>query len=256
MQTHERESDPKEELRFLNDNMIIVRVTRLIKRTRMFICGALAVFAGAGIAVGGIFSFDSIMIAITSIIGAFCASVGVWWFVSHINSVTHKAVCVISGGKVSEFIFSRKGGFIYNTVEGEVIYEKGKLIKNRHKWAYYEPSYPYADFLDRDYSGFLKARTGEGYEGGESYAYSGDDEIKAFYDDECKKVKFSLKVEDNKPYRMEYKGQEIYVYSKLNQAGQTVFIPSALKGKVTPPPYLNVRYVDVKDDFKKLWEQI
>lgn len=250
-------ADAKQDLKQINDNLKIVRVTRLVKRARMVVCSCLAVFAGLGIAVGGIFSFDAILIAVTSIIGMFCASVGVWWFVSHMKSVTHKAICVLDGGKVQEFIFSRKGGFIYNTVEGELIYEKGKLIKNRHKWAIYQPSYPYVDFLDRDYSNFLKARTGEGYDGGESYvSYPEEERIKAFYDEQCKKQKFSLTLQEGVPYKMEYKMQEVYIYSRINDAAQPVYIPSALKGKITPPTYLNVQYADVKDNFKQLWDKI
>lgn len=250
-------ADAKDDLKRINDNVKMVRVTRLVKRSRMVICSALAVFAGLGIAVGGIFSKDSLLIVITSLLGMFCASVGVWWFISHIKSVTHKAICLIDNGKVTEFIFSAKGGFIYNTIEGEVIYERGKLLKNRHKWAAYEPSYPYVDFLDRDYSAFLKARTGESYDSGETYVgYPETEQIRAYYDDECKKQKFCLQLENGKPVKFHYKTDEVYVYSRLNEAEQTVFVPAALKGKISVPEHCNVEYADVKNNFKQLWDRL
>ncbi len=246
--------DAKADLKTLNDGIKIVRVTRIVKRTRFFVGAAVAELAAIGLIVGGCLSKDKVFLISFIILGAFLASVGAWYFLSHINNVTHKAVCIIENGKVKEYIYSRKGGFIYNTVEGETICERGKVLKERHEYTKYEPSYPYVDFLDRDYRSYLKARGGSAYDADEYYFEDKDAETISVYNDEKKKKhKFTLYLQDKKPYKMQYAMAETFVYARMNDGAVTLYLPSLLKGKLTPPSYLDVEYVD---GLRDVWEKI
>ena len=246
--------DPKADLKTVNAGIKIVRVTRLLKRTRMIIAAFLAVLAGAGVIVGGIISHDTAMLGISVVFGAILLCVGTSWFLSLRSAVTHKAICILAGGKVQEFIYSKRGGFIYNTIEDELVCERGKVSKGKHKWVHYEPSYPYVDYLDRDFSNFLKARTGEGYDGGEVYERDkATNIISAYYDEKKKKRKLAVCFEDNKPYKVIYGQSECYVYSHLNDCEQVLYLPALVKNKLTPPQFLNAEYVDFQKDFTKVW---
>ncbi len=249
--------DAKEDLRNINDCIKIVRVSRIVKRARSFVASAIAVAGGAGLIVGGIIGGEKVLMIAAIIIGAFMIAAGAWYFFAHLGNLTHKAVCIIENGKVSEYIFSRKGGFLYNTVEGALVCERGKIFEDKRKQGAYEPGYPYVDFLDRDFSNFLKARTGEGYDGGEVYEHDRENgAIYAYTDESKKKKKFALCFDGNMPYKMEYLTRESYVYSHMNDAGETVYLPTAVRGRLTPPPFLNVEYVDFSKDYGMLWARL
>ena len=131
------------------------------------------------------------------------------------------------------------------------------MTKNKHKWVHYEPSYPYVDYLDRDFSNFLKARTGEGYDGGETYVMDKEhNSICAYYDEACKKRKLEVCFDGNKPCKAIYKNSESYVYSRLNDCEQIIYLPNELKGKFKPPKFAAVEYVDFQKDFAKVWNSI
>lgn len=248
--------DAKADLKTLNDGIRIVRVTRIVKRARFFTGAALAVLAAVGLVTGGCLSRDKVLLAAFVVLGAFLASVGVWYFLSHINNVTHKAVCIIENGKVREYIYSRKGGFVFNTVEGETVCEKGKVLKQRHDYTKYEPSYPYVDFLDRDFRAFLKSRGGGDYDVDEFYFEDEKTETISVYSDEKKKKnKFTLYLQEKRPYKMEYKNLESFVYSRMNDGDLALFVPLLLKGKLSTPDYLKVEYFD-GSSFRDVWERI
>jgi len=248
--------DAKEDLRNINDCIKIVRVSRIVKRARSFVASAIAVAGGAGLIVGGIIGGEKVLMIAAVIIGAFMIAAGAWYFFAHLGNLTHKAVCIIENGKVSEYIFSRKGGFLYNTVEGALVCERGKIFEDKRKQGAYEPGYPYVDFLDRDYSAYLKARGGIGYDGGETYT---EDTVRgtlsAYFDEACKKHKLTLYMQDNKPYKTDYLNTESYVYSRLNDSTLTIYIPKALKGKVKVPQYVAAEYVE-ESDFRRVWEKL
>lgn len=249
--------DAKADLKTVNDGIKIVRVTRFVKRARMMIGAGVAMFAGAGVIAGGIISRDSVMLVISIIFGAILLFIGAMWFFSLRSAVTHKAICVTVDGKVQEYIYSKRGVFIFNTVETELICDHGKIAKKKHEYVKYEPSYPYVDFLDRDFSNFLKARTGEGYDGGEVYEHDKEKgAIYAYTDEGKKKRKFALLFDGNKPYKMEYLTRESYVYSHMNDASETVYLPTSVRGRLTPPSFLNIEYVDFSKDYEALWARL
>ena len=249
--------DAKSDLKRVNDGIKMVRVTRIVKRARMMVGAGVTMFAGAGVITGGIMSRDNVMLVISIIFGAILLFVGVMWFLSLRSAVTHKAICVVADGKVQEYIYSKRGVFIFNTVETELICDRDRVSKKKHEYVKYEPSYPYVDFLDRDFSNFLKARTGEGYDGGEVYEHDRENgAIYAYTDESKKKKKFALCFDGNMPYKMEYLTRESYVYSHMNDAGETVYLPTAVRGRLTPPPFLNVEYVDFSKDYGMLWARL
>ena len=120
--------DPKADLKTVNAAIKIVSVTRIIKRTRMLIGAIVILFAAVGVIVGGAVSGDTAMLITSVVFGAILAVAGTVWLLSLINAVTHKAICLLSGGKVQEFIYTRRGGFVYNTVEDEVLCERVKYL--------------------------------------------------------------------------------------------------------------------------------
>lgn len=257
LDTFEFSDDAKADLKTVNDAIKIVRVTRIVKRARMMVGAGVTVFAGVGVITGGAISGDNVMLVASIIFGAILLFVGAMWFFSLRSAVTHKAICVIADGKVQEYIYSKRGLFIFNTVENELVFDRGKVSKKKHEYVKYEPSYPYVDFLDRDFSNFLKARTGKGYDGGEIYRHEKENHsICAYSDENGKKRKFALRFDGNKPSEMEYLTRESYVYSHINDANETVYIPTLVRGKLSPPSFLNIEYIDFSKDYDTLWARL
>lgn len=250
----ENEKDAEKKLRAASDNIKIVTVERRKNRTRAAIaCFVAFVSCVAVLTIGLLYGdFSGKVFSTLVFVSLFSFSVVVG--ISNINPVTHRAVCVKENGKVREFVFERDGGFIYNTIEGEIVFRRGKIYESKHDHTHYEPSFPYVDFFDKDFSAFCKSRGGEGYDPQLTCRFSVKTECVVAENSE-KTEKFSVFFEGGTLKRMDYRGTESYHYLKLNDSAQTVYMPCALKSKIKIPEFLNVEYTDEKD-FATVWEKL
>ena len=248
--------DTKADLRFINDNIKIARITRVQKRTRYFVTSGIAIAVSIGMIAIAPFMKDLIMTIIMIALAAIIIGVALWWSISHIANITHKAVCVIDDGKVYEYIFLKSGVFIFNTIEAEKIYENSRISERKYKYnGVYAPLFPYVDFFDTNYKSYLKSHGGMKYEPEEIYKSDKENGTLAAYIDEGKRHKYTLFLESGKPTRMDYDYSERFLYSRVNEWDQTVYIPAKMRTKIKIPKYLNVEFVQI-DNFKELWAKI
>lgn len=247
--------DPKQDLIYINANLKTATLTRIAKRARYFAGSLVAALAVAALTVGAVLAADAVMRIAFAVCAAALAVVSAFLSLTHLFAATHKAVCIVEDGKVKEFIYCRNGAFIYNTLEKEISYFCGKTTEKKHGFSPYRPMYPYMDFFDRDYSAYLKARTGRGYEGGEVCDRNERGELCAYFDSSRKKRKFALKTENGIPEEMDYLSSEKYIYRNVNEPQPRVYIPNALKKKIKISDAVKAEYYS-DEESKSVWQKV